>query len=59
MQKASAGQDLRAVVSAVAITLSLQILCSLAMTAPPVLAPVAGPALGMEPSRMGLLVALS
>ena len=59
MHKGPAGQSLRAVVSAVAITLSLQILCSLAITAPPVLAPVAALALGMEPSRVGLLVALT
>ena len=59
MQNGPAGHSLRAVASAVAITLSLQILCSLAVTAPPVLAPVAALALGMEPSRVGLLVALT
>ncbi|MGH8681581.1 MAG: MFS transporter [Burkholderiales bacterium] len=49
----------RATVVAVAVTLAVQTLTSMAMIAPSVLAPVAAPDLGLAPQAVGLFVSIS
>jgi MFS family permease len=49
---------LRATVVAVAVTLAVQTLASMAMIAPSVLAPVAAPELGVAPQAIGLFVSI-
>src|SRR3989304_1093545 len=50
---------MRATVVAVAVTLAVQTLTSMAMIAPSVLAPVAAPDLGLAPQAVGLFVSIS
>ncbi len=50
---------MRATVVAVAVTLAVQSLTSMAMIAPSVLAPVAAPDLGLAPQTIGLFVSIS
>ncbi len=50
---------MRATVVAVAVTLAVQTLTSMAMIAPSVLAPVAAPDLGLAPQTIGLFVSIS
>ena len=50
---------MRATVVAVAVTLAVQTLTSMAMIAPSVLAPVAAPALGLAPQTIGLFVSIT
>ncbi len=50
---------MRATVVAVAVTLAVQTLTSMAMIAPSVLAPVAAPDLGLAPQAVGLFVSIA
>jgi MFS family permease len=52
------GVPLRATVVAVAVTLAVQTLTSMAMIAPSVLAPVAAPDLGLAPQAVGVFVSI-